>query len=37
MSVPDISSQYGITETRIYYVLKSNGIMLRPRSGIGKS
>lgn len=36
MSVPDISSQYGITETRIYYVLKSNGIMLRPRSGIGK-
>jgi Mor family transcriptional regulator len=34
-SVPDLSVQYGITDKRIYYVLKKHGIALRPRSGVG--
>jgi Mor family transcriptional regulator len=35
-SVPDVSARYGITDKRIYYVLKKYGIALRPRVGVGK-
>ena len=36
LGVPEISQQYGISEKRIYYVLKQYGVALRPRSGVGK-
>jgi Mor family transcriptional regulator len=36
LSVPELSAQCGMTDKRIYYVLKKHGITLRPRGGIGK-
>jgi len=35
ISVPELSDRSGITDKSIYYLLKKNGILLRPRIGIG--
>src|SRR5258708_1220806 len=36
MTVPDISALRGLTDKRIYYILKKHDVPLRPRRGVGK-